>query len=169
VATLEPRKNLDSLIKAYLKINTNQKLVLVGDKGWKNGNLERLIENHKDKILSLGYVPEEDLPSLYQEALCLVYPSFYEGFGLPILEAMSCGIPVVVSNTSSMPEVGGKAAIYINPESVDSIVKAIEKLLGSPELVKKYQKLSIEQSKKFSWEKSAVKLIKCYRSLEISR
>ena len=165
VGTLEPRKNLSSLIKAFGALNPQEKLVLVGPKGWKTGELETLIEHHKDKVKVLGYVPDKELPSLYQEALCLVYPSFYEGFGIPILEAMSCGTPVIISNTSSMPEVGGKAAVYINPHSVTSIEKALRKFIEDPLLKMKYKKLVLEQSKKFSWKKSAEKLMKIYHSL----
>lgn len=165
VSTLEPRKNLESLVKAFINIPTHAKLVLVGKSGWKNEKLESLIKNNKDRIQTLEYVPEKDLPSIYQEALVFIYPSFYEGFGIPILEAMSCGTPVIISNTSSMPEVGGDAAIYINPKSILSIQKALKEVINSPKLLEKYRKKVLIQSKKFSWEKSAKKLIQNYHSL----
>ena len=165
VSTLEPRKNLEGLIKAYLNLKTDAKLVLVGKSGWKNQELERLIERYKDKIISLGFVPENELPTLYQEAVFLIYPSFYEGFGIPILEAMSCGTPVIISNNSSMPEVGGEAAVYIDPYKTESMTKVMNLFLSDKKLLEKHRRLVLVQAKKFSWEVSAKKLIKLYKQI----
>ncbi len=107
VGTLEPRKNIKFLIKAYLKSRISEKLVLVGNFGWEESALADLINKNHKRIVTTGYVSEEDLPSLYKNAAAFVYPSFYEGFGLPVLEAMQSGVLVITSDTSSLPEVGG--------------------------------------------------------------
>ena len=100
-------------------------------------------------------MPKEDLAPLYSGARCLVYPSLYEGFGLPILEAMACGCPVITADISSMPEVAGEAAILINPRKTTAIVQAIDKIINSRKLAEKLSKKGIEQVKKFSWQKTA--------------
>ena len=113
-------------------------------------------------IVGKPYVSIEDLPSLYSGALCLVYPSLYEGFGLPILEAMACGCPVVTANVSSMPEVAGNAGVLVNPESVEDITKGIKKALENRE---DFVKKGFKQAEKFSWEKTAQETLKVYKSL----
>lgn len=164
VGTLEPRKNIEGLIKAYLTGRFNTKLVLVGSKGWKNEQVFNLLKMHKDKIIVTGFVPDEDLGTLYSQALCLVYPSFYEGFGIPMLEAQACGCPVITSNTSSMPEIGGKGAIYVDPYNVADIVKGMERVKREGERVKLI-KAGFENVKRFSWEVSAEKLKTLYQQL----
>lgn len=165
VSTIEPRKNILNLIDAYLKTGLKEKMVFAGVAGWKNSQIISLINKHRDKIIFTGYVPEDDLISLYKEALCLVYPSYYEGFGLPILEAMSFGTPVICSNTSSMTEVGGNAAIYIDPFKTESIVSALQKISRNKKIISALSKKGLAQSKKFSWKNSAKKMNKIYQKL----
>lgn len=165
VGTLEPRKNFVSLIKAYLEIETDKKLVLVGSLGWKNDEVNMLIDTNKDKIIKTGYVSNQELVLLYKYAYCLVYPSFYEGFGIPVLSALKLGIPVISSNTSSLPEVGGKAILYIDPNNYKTIKKALNKLLSDKKLIKILSNAGRKQAKQFSYKKSARKLKDIYESL----
>lgn len=165
VSTLEPRKNLKNLIEAYLETGIKNPLILVGKMGWKNKEIVELIEKNGQKVKHLGFIKEEDLPILYQQALCLIYPSYYEGFGLPILEAQACGTPVICSNSSSLPEVGGQAAVYVNPNSLESIKKALIEIKSNPKLRKFLSREGLKQAQKFSWEKSAQKLNSLYQKL----
>lgn len=164
VSTLEPRKNLVGLIKAYNQGNFKSPLVMVGVAGWKSSEISKLIRLNQ-KIIPLGYIPDEDLVYLYKGAKYLVYPSFYEGFGLPVLEAMSIGVPVICSNTSSLPEVGGDAPVYIDPGNVSDINKAMTKIDRDEILRSALIKKGFEQARKFSWKKSALKLNGCYQNL----
>lgn len=161
VATLEPRKNLEGLIKAYSAQQLASCLVLVGGAGWRSEELRKLTQENPNIVLT-GFVPEEDLPALYREADCFVYPSFYEGFGIPVLEALKSGTPVVCSNTSSLPEVGGDAVIYVDPYSLESIRHGLEGIKNK-ELRIKLKNQGLKQAEKFSWEKSAQKLFSLYR------
>ena len=119
----------------------------------------------EEKIIFTNFVPDKDIPVFYSGAEVLLFPSIYEGFGLPVAEAMACGCPVITSNTSSLPEVGGKAAVYVNPLSIESIVKGLEKVLEDKNLQKKMIKEGLKQSRKFNWEKSAEQTIKIYQDL----
>ena len=158
VGTLQPRKNIVRLIEAFSLIEPKDTdLVIIGKKGWlyeeilaapkKYGVLER--------VKFLDYVPDEDLPVFYEHALCFVLPSLYEGFGLPVLEAMRYNCPVIISNTSSLPEVGGDAAVYIKPEDVSDIAEKIKKVVMSEGLRKEMIEKGKKQAAKFSWEKTA--------------
>lgn len=165
VGTLQPRKNVARLIEAFSTLKDmpgDPSLVLVGKKGWL---YEEILQAPKkfdieDKVIFLDYVSDEDLPSLYKNAACFVLPSLYEGFGLPVLEAMSYGCPVVTSNVSSLPEVGGDAVFYINPESVEDIANGIKKVLTDTKLRKMLIEKGYKQAKKFSWEKTARETLK---------
>jgi len=161
VGTLEPRKNLNRLIEAFTLLNQkNLKLAIVGKFGW--GEKTKPVAGVK----LLGFVPDTDLAGLYSSAKAFVYPSLYEGFGLPVLEALSCGCPVVTSDVSSLPEVAGKAAVYVNPKSVENIGKGIKeafKQAGSLRLA------GLTQAKKFSWEKTARETLKVYREVYANR
>lgn len=171
VATLEPRKNLIRLIQAYKKtppeLQKKYPLVLVGNKGWLYEELLKLInDNKKTSILLLRYVDEEALFQLYSAAKGFIYPSLYEGFGLPVLEAMQSGLPVITSNTSSLPEVCGDAGILIDPLNEAAISSAIESLLtiddtGYEAAVKR----SLKRAQHFSWDDFAQKLFKVYEKL----
>lgn len=157
VGSLQPRKNLLRLIEAYnilLSQYPDIKLVIVGKKGWLYEDIFKKVRELKleRKVIFTGYVPDEDLPAFYQNAQCFVLVSLYEGFGLPVLEAMNYGCPVVASNVSSLPEVVGQAGVLVNPENVEEIAQGIK------EAIKKRKTLvarGLKQAKKFSWEKCA--------------
>lgn len=118
-----------------------------------------------DRVLFINYVPQEDLPYLYSAARCLVYPSLYEGFGLPPLEAMACGCPVITSNTSSLPEVVGDAGVMINPHSIEEIAKAIDMVLSNENLRKEMIEKGLKQAQKFSWRKTAEEIYKVIKEI----
>ncbi len=168
VGSLEPRKNLASALIAFKALLDIRKIdyqfVIAGGKGWENESFYRLLKKLgiDDYLVFTGYVPEEDLPALYQGAEVFVYPSFYEGFGLPVLEAMASGTPVITSNTSSLPEVAGDAALLVNPMEVFEIYEAMEALITNPSLREELQGKGLEQSKKFSWEKTARQTLEIY-------
>lgn len=165
VGTLEPRKNIRGLIKAYLDSKIKEKLVLVGDWGWERNDLFEILKKNKEKIITTGFINEEELYGLYRKAGCLVYPSFYEGFGMPILEAMSLGVPVICSNTSSLKEVGGDAPLYIDPKNLAEITRALVKIVKGDNLRKNMVSKGFKQVRKFSWDKSAKKLDFLYQQL----
>lgn len=158
VGTLEPRKNVVALvdaIEAYRrKTGDDLHLVLVGGWGWKSGAIRARTQG-AGWIHHLGYVPREDLPAIYRAAAVFAWPSAYEGFGLPVLEAMASGTPVITSHTSSLPELTGDAAILVNPFRPDEITLALEQLLSSPALRERLTRAGIERSKEYSWAKSA--------------
>jgi glycosyltransferase involved in cell wall biosynthesis len=171
VGSLEPRKNLATALmafKALLEIRRiDYQFVVIGGKGWKNESFYQLLKKLRidDHLVFTGYVPEEDLPALYQGAEIFVYPSFYEGFGLPVLEAMASGTPVITSNTSSLPEVAGDAALLVNPKEVFEIYEAMEALITNPSLRKELRGKGLDQSKKFSWEKTARQTLEIYQKV----
>lgn len=168
VGTIEPRKNLNKLVEAYSilphNIQKEYKLVIVGQKGWNNSKLFKTIENLniKDKVIFTGFVKDEDLPYIYNKAKVFVYPSLYEGFGLPPLEALACGVPVIVSNTSSLPEVVGRAAIVVDCQNEKIIAETIKKAILNEKIVQKLKLRSKIQIKKFSWEKAARETLKVF-------
>ncbi|MFT5874316.1 MAG: glycosyltransferase involved in cell wall biosynthesis [Clostridium sp.] len=174
VGTLEPRKNLQRILEAFLKVSNEfkeMKLVIIGKKGWLYEEFFDSINNLniKDKIVVTGYVDDEDMPLLYSGAEVFVYPSLYEGFGLPPLEAMECGTPVVVSNTSSLPEVVGEAGMYCNPLDTDSIAEGICKILQDKTLKSKLSSLGMQRSKIFNWEDSAKSVLNIYKEIYESK
>lgn len=155
VGTLQPRKNLGRLIEAFSQLkDQNLKLVIVGKKGWLYKQIFKKVKDLSltKRVIFTGYVPDEDLPTFYQNAQCFALVSLYEGFGLPILEAMHYGCPVVASNVSSLPEVVGNAGILVNPKDVNDITRGIKEVFRRrDELVKK----GLRQCRQFSWEKCA--------------
>ncbi len=161
VGSLEPRKNVERLIEAFIQLKKrrqiNGKLVISGIKGWAYQSIfDKVASSGTEKeIIFTGFVPNESLPFLYNGASAFVYPSLYEGFGLPVLEAMACGVPVVTSNVSSLPEVAGDAAILINPYSVDELADGIWRILSDKELRNQCIKKGIERAKLFTWERCA--------------
>lgn len=167
VATIEPRKNLKRLIEAFVlfkeKFPSEEiELVLAGTKGWKIEQLFdeiKLTNDLEKQIHFIGFVADHDLAALYSGAFAFVYPSLYEGFGLPVLEAMQCGLPVITSNCSSLPEVAGKAGILVDPTNVASITSAIEKIYFDKEHYESYRKKSIEQVQHFSWKNTMLKYL----------
>lgn len=172
VNTLQPRKNLAHVIRCFAKLVQQENikdlsLVLVGAKGWKYSNLLEVISDYdflKERIILTGYVADEDLAGLYSGALAFVYPSFYEGFGLPPLEAMQCGVPVITSNTSSLPEVVGNAGIMVAPTDVDALCQSMLEIYSKPYLREALSLKSIERAKQFSWDKCTQELISAYKT-----
>lgn len=161
VGRINSRKNVPTLIKAFSKVNQPVKLVLVGNKEWKTDNIDSLISELKlsDRIIQTGPLFGEELAKVYAISTVFCFPSFEESFGLPPLEAMASGIPVVVSNSSSLPEVCGNAAIYVNANEPSEIAKAVTKLLSDNEFYDKYKQLSSERAKSFSWKNTTQNLI----------
>lgn len=168
VGTLNRRKNISVLIKAFYKlknsINTNHKLVLVGAKAAKYSDVFGLIDalNLRKDIMIIQYIPKEDLVEFYNLADICVYPSIYEGFGLPPLEAMASGCPVITSNTSSLPEVVGDAGITFNPYNVDELTKMMCEVLMDRNLRNQLSQKGLERAKLFSWIKTAEETWKVY-------
>jgi glycosyltransferase involved in cell wall biosynthesis len=140
-------------------------LVHVGPKGWQYDDVLDQVNRLglQDRVRFLGYVPLDDLIGLYSAASVFVYPSLYEGFGLPILEAMSCGCPVITSNTSAMPEVAGDAALLIDPCSVEAIVGAISRVLDDPAVAAELREKGLARARLFSWERCAQETLEVYR------
>ena len=168
VGTLEPRKNVPALIKAFHLLNRKGlRLVLAGNRGWEMEEIDSLVETLKlgERVIFTGYVPEEDLIALYNMAEAFVYPSFYEGFGIPLIEAMVCGAPVITSNTSSMPEVVGDAGLLIDPNRVEDLKSKLEMLLSEPALRSRMKEAGLERARAFSWAKSARETRAVYRKL----
>ena len=169
VGTLEPRKNLLGLLQAYRLLLdaevTTAPLVLVGGKGWLYDEIfERVEELHlTDRVRFLYDVTDTDLPALYNAAGVLTTPSFYEGFGLPALEAMACGTPVVVANRSSLPEVVGEAGLLVNPDDVDDIAQALARVLTEEPLQAQMRELGLAQAACFTWEHTARETLAVYQ------
>jgi alpha-1,3-rhamnosyl/mannosyltransferase len=161
VGTLEPRKNIFNLIQAYAGLSSSLKnkypLVLGGDRGWLMENLERQMDRLgiRSNTLVTGYLPQENLPAFYSGASVFVYPSLYEGFGLPVLEAMACGTPVVTSNVSSIAEIVGEGGIQVDPNDVKSLRNAIERVIEDTHLKENLRTLGFKRAKLFSWENCA--------------
>ncbi len=157
--TIEPRKNLVNLIKAFeiLRQKHQVKLVLAGIKGWLYSDIFKLARQsrYRDQIIFTGFVQEKDKPYLYNLAELFVYPSFFEGFGFPLLEAMACGRPAVTSHTSSLPEVAGRGGLMVDPYKIDELAMAMGQIISQPDLAAKLSAQGLVQAKKFSWSKSA--------------
>lgn len=175
VGTVEPRKNLKTLVHAFDLLRTNYKseahLVITGKPGWLCEDVYQLVEelNLQNQVQFLGRVPTADLPLLYNAAHMLVLPSFYEGFGLPPLEAMACGIPVIVSNTSAMPEIVGDAALRIEPEDAEGFAVAMNRLLTEVDLRADMIAKGRKRVKCFSWDRAAQETIEVYQKLVKAR
>jgi len=159
VGSIEPRKNLIGLLEAYSKLSVEikkeYKLVLAGFKGWENKEIMALIEKNQENIHYLGFISDQELSIVYNLASLFVFPSFYEGFGLPVLEAMACGTPVVCSNSSSLPEVGGDAVVYCDANNIDDITDKVTQVLNDTKLQKSMKLSGLQRAKEFTWEKSA--------------
>jgi glycosyltransferase involved in cell wall biosynthesis len=161
--TIEPRKNIVGILDAYASLPSSLRdsysLVLAGGKGWQDKDIKAKLDelSHLDIHLT-GYVADEDLPPLYTGASVFVYPSHYEGFGMPPLEAMACGTPVITSNNSSLPEVVQEAGIMIEATDTDALTASIQKVLTDQVLADDLRKKGFEQAAKFTWEESAARL-----------
>jgi len=171
VSTIEPRKNITAIIKAFNWLKQNQKiehqLVLIGKKGWKYAPIFAEIENShwKEEIHHLNYLSDDLVALFYAKADVFVYPSHYEGFGLPVLEAMTLGAPVVASNTSSIPEVAGDAAILIDPNDFMQLAEAVLKVISDRQLRQNLIVKGKARANLFSWENTAKATLKAYRSV----
>jgi glycosyltransferase involved in cell wall biosynthesis len=169
VGSIEPRKNLKSALLAYNTLpnafKKEYKFVLAGFSGWKNEEVMKIIKKEKDNIVYLGYLSNEELAYLYNLASLFLYPSLYEGFGLPPLEAMACGTPVIVSNNSSLPEVCQDAAYYIDPRSIESISDGILKVISDNELRSALKQKGIDRANMFSWDTSARKHLSLFHEV----
>ena len=171
VGSIQPRKNLARLIKAYASLRGSvkklPKLVLAGKCAWLYDETLRALDESdaKEAVVLTGYVPEHDLPALYSGALCFVYPSYFEGFGLPPLEAMKCGAPVIVGNRTSLPEVVGDAALMIDPFDVDAMGAAIKRLIEDSELRTELSIKGQERANAFNWRETARKTLAVYKQV----
>ena len=157
VGTLQPRKNIPVLLEAVAKLaQRDVGLVLVGGKGWLFAEIFAHVEalGLQDRVMFTGYVPIEELPLWYNAAAVLAFPSLYEGFGMPIMEAMACGTPVVAANVSSMPEAVGEAGLLFAPQVVDELVVGLTAVLQSPNVSQELREKGFMQAKKFSWERA---------------
>lgn len=166
VGTLEPRKNVLKLIEAYAQLPKDRPpLLLVGGKGWLYDEVFALVADRAltDEVRFVGYVPAEDLPWWYNAAEVFVYPSLYEGFGLPPLEAMACGTPVITSEVSSLPEVVGQAALRVDPNDAGMLAQAMERALTDRELQDRLRTAGLAQARAFSWAKTARHTAHSYR------
>jgi glycosyltransferase involved in cell wall biosynthesis len=171
VSTIEPRKNVPTLLMAYKQLLDNYhapvSLALGGEKGWLSDEVFALVDKLglQERVRFLGHVSPEDLLGLYNAAQVLVHPAFYEGFGLTPLEAMACGTPVIVSNTSSLPEVVGDAALLVEPTDVDGLAVAIWRVLSDNALRKQMIHKGLQRAHRFSWKKAAQETLAIYRRL----
>jgi Glycosyltransferase len=167
---LQPRKNVPTLIKAY-KILKNRgvkhKLVLVGKKGWQYEEIFNTIDklDLREDVIFTGYVPEEYLPAIYSGADVFAFPSLFEGFGLPPLEAMACGTPVITSNTSSLPEIVDEAGIMVNPYDVENLAEAMFMVITNEKLRKDMTSKGLQRAKLFTWKKCAEDTLEVYKEV----
>jgi len=167
IGTVQPRKNYARLITALAALGPAHEdvhLVIAGGRGWLDSPIFRAVYDQglEDRVHFIGFARDEDLPALYSGAACLAYPSLYEGFGFPVLEAMACATPVVTSTISSMPEVAGDAALLVDPYSVEAIAEALGRLLSDSELRETLVRRGIEQAAQFTWSRTARQLREIY-------
>lgn len=174
VGTLQPRKNVSTLIEAFRIIQNKHPtvtLVLAGKKGWLYDTIFSDVRRHglTESVIFPGYVSDNDLIQLYRHALCYVLPSLYEGFGIPVLEAMAYGCPVIASQRSSLPEVGGNASLYFDPESPQELAEKISLFINDPGLRKEYQKKGKTHVTRFSWDTCAKQTLEVLRTVALQK
>ena len=167
---MQPRKNLIKLIQAFSRIRdkiNGIQLVIVGAEKWRSSSIHSLVyeQNLENDVIFTGYLTDDDLVALYNLARVFIYPSLYEGFGLPILEAMACGTPVICSNTSSMPEVAGEAAMYIDPNNEKDIALALLEIIQDDRLAHSLSSKGKLWVNEFSWAKTARETLALYREI----
>lgn len=174
VGNYNPRKNLERLIRAFdrMKRETElpHELVIAGGQGWKF-DANKALENvaARDSIRFIGYVPDEDMSAMYSGASLFVFPTLYEGFGIPLIEAQKCGVPVLASNVSALPETGGEGAFYVDPYNEGAIARGMAELLSDSARREELVQKGFQNVKRFSWEASAYKLNEIIKKLEIER
>ncbi len=174
VGSLNARKNIAGLLEAFaivLERYPNITLVIGGKRQWKASGIEATLKQLSlaEKVHFTGYIADQDLPALYSAAEAFVFPSFYEGFGLPPLEAMACGTPVITSNLSSLPEVVGQAALMVDPYDIKSLAAAIERILSDQPLRKDLQQRGLAQAAKFNWQITARQTLNIYKQVLLDR
>lgn len=174
VGTIEPRKNLVRLLEAYrglLDRGVETGLVIAGRQGWRYDDFYQRMNDLRlaEQVTLLGPFPDPDLPALYAAADVLAFPSLYEGFGLPVLEAMACGTPVVAGNTSSFPEVAGDAGLLVAPEDVQALTEAVARALADADLRAEMRDKGLAQAARFTWERAAQQTLDLYRAVLHSR
>jgi glycosyltransferase involved in cell wall biosynthesis len=172
LSSLKPSKNVEGLVKAFFEFKKSTRLdislVIAGKKAWLYEQIFELVKelNLSRDVIFTGFVAESDVPSLMTESRAFIMPSFFEGFGIPVLEAMACGVPVILSNVASLPEVGGEAGIYVNPKDPATIALGIKEALGKNR--KHYISAGQKQVKKFSWDKCASETLNIIKSCKIN-
>jgi glycosyltransferase involved in cell wall biosynthesis len=173
VGTLEPRKNLPTLLEAYSQVARASQVPLIigGGKGWMYDAIFARLEalNLQEQVRFIGYVPEEELPLWYAAATLFVFPSLYEGFGMPPLEAMSCGTPVVTSNCTSLPEVVGEAGLMVDPTDAEALAEAILRVLRSADLREDMRARGLQRARLFDWHTTAERTLHIYEQLRSQR
>ncbi len=162
--TMEPRKNLPRLLHAFGKLDPDMDLVLVGPKGWKE-NIDRLLAGQRPDIKVLGFVPQQELRALYAGAELFCFPSLEEGFGLPVLEAMAQGTPVVTSLGTSTAELGRDAAVLVNPNSANSIMEGIRRVIEDEALARKLSEAGRKRALEYPWSRTAELTVAAYREV----
>lgn len=168
VGTLQPRKNIESALRAFEKFVSStgaaHQLVIAGARGWRDSELMRTLEASGlgDRVCVVGHVEDQQLVNLYRATSCFVFPSRYEGFGFPPLEAMACGTPVISSNRTSLPEVVGDAGILVDPDDVDQLAAQLERVLGSEGLQTSLKAAGIQRAAEFSWQRTATETLAVY-------
>lgn len=166
IGGLTKQKNVIALIKAFKELNDKDCELFIGGKGKEYDNLVNFVENNEIKNVNfLGYISDSKLPDFYRNLDVFIYPSLYEGFGLPPLEAMACGCPVICSNKYSLPEIIGDAGILVNPNDVRKILSSIKKVKNNKKIRENMKKKGIRQAKKFSWEKNAKETLEIYKKI----
>jgi glycosyltransferase involved in cell wall biosynthesis len=169
VGTVQPRKNLERVVQAYalLAPSSRPKLVIAGPEGWRSSRVFESVRRHRleDQVRFVGYVSPKQLVALYNGAAAFAYPSLYEGFGLPVLEAMACGTPTLTSDLSSLPEVAGNAAVLVDPRDVDSIRTGLEQVLLDTDLRRWLREAGYRQAARFSWDRCGRKTAAVYRAV----
>lgn len=172
LGTIEPRKNITALMRAYAElpgeIKSEYSLVLAGGKGWMDEEIEAVFDalSRENSIIRTGYVEDKDKPGLYSGASLFVFPSLYEGFGMPVLEAMACGVPIITSDISSLPEVVGKDGVMVDPVDESGMRDQMAKILKNPKLAESLRQYGLKQAARFSWDSSGKKLAEIIRSVQ---
>jgi glycosyltransferase involved in cell wall biosynthesis len=172
VGTLEPRKNVQTLLQAFAQIiaetpQDDLMLVIAGGKGWGGEDYMSTVDTLKlhDHVRFAGFVEDDHLPALYRSALLFVYPSLYEGFGLPVLEAMACGTPVITSNRASLPEVAGDAALLVDPTRPEALAAAMTSIMNDGKLRQALRAKGLARARTFTWDAVAQQTVAIYRAV----
>lgn len=172
VGVRRAHKNLLRLLEAHKLLRENRKivhkLVIVGEEDPRFPQVKRKVRELglNEEVIFTGYLPEKDLPYFYNGATLFIFPSLYEGFGMPVLEAMACGTPVVCSHTSSLPEIAGETAIFVDPHNIKAMAEGMKKVIDDKGLRKRLSLAGLKQARKFSWHRTAQKTLEIYRSLQ---